>query len=149
MKPALMHRIKFGSLLAALLAISPALADPTAGVSNGNPSPSPIGVIGSNVAVCNPFKPASCLAPSDSVATGQVSIGATATLIAAARPGRSSVTIVNGGTTDVFIGGSGVTTTTGMLLSGTKGQLITIPTSGAVYGVVATGTESVSEMEAF
>ena len=84
-----------------------------------------------------------------SIATNQVSVLATATLIAAARAGRSMITIVNGGTTDVFVGGSGVTAGTGVLLVGIKGASITIPTSGAVYGITGGGSQAVSFLEAY
>lgn len=84
---------------------------------------------------------------SDNMATGQVTVATTATQIVAARTGRSSVTIVNDGTVDVFLGGSTVTTTTGELLAGVKGQTLTLNTSAAVYGIVATGTETVTYVE--
>lgn len=83
------------------------------------------------------------------LATAQVSVAATATVIAAARTGRSQVTVTNLGTTDVFLGGSGVTTTTGILLTGTKGASVTLTFAGALYGIVATGTQSVSVAETF
>lgn len=55
--------------------------------------------------------------------TGQATVDTTSggVVIAAARPGRKTITIINGGTTDVYIGGKGVTTSTGALLTGTKG----------------------------
>lgn len=83
------------------------------------------------------------------LATAQVSVGTTATLLAAARVGRGSIMLTNLGTVDTWIGGSGVTTTTGVLLVGTKGATLTIPTSAAVYGIVATGTNSISVSEVF
>lgn len=76
--------------------------------------------------------------------TGQVSVAATATLIVAARTSGGAVTIINGGTVDVFLGGATVTTTTGVLLPGTKGASVTLPTQAAIYGIVGTGTEPVS-----
>lgn len=83
------------------------------------------------------------------LAHGQISVGTTATVIAAARSGRGPITIVNGGTTDVFIGNSNVTTTTGVLLPGTKGASITLSCQTAVYGIVGTGTQTVSFIEAY
>src|SRR5215467_935509 len=83
------------------------------------------------------------------IATGQVTVGATATLIAAARPGRVSITIINNGTTDVFLGPSGVTATTGLLLLGIKGTAITISGSAAIYGIVGSGTQIVCFMEQY
>jgi len=81
--------------------------------------------------------------------TNQVSVGSTATLIAAQRPGRLSVSIVNLSSTDIYIGPSGVTTSSGTLLLGTRGTALTVPSAVAVYGVVATGTASVSYMEVY
>jgi len=46
-------------------------------------------------------------------------------------------------------GGGGVTTGTGQLLPGVKGASLTIPTTAAIYGVVATGTQTVCALETF
>lgn len=87
----------------------------------------------------------------DGLATNQVTVATTVggTQIIPARIGRSAVTITNFGTTDVYLGNSGVTTTTGSLLVGTKGASVTIPTSAAIFGIVATGTQAVSYTETF
>lgn len=85
---------------------------------------------------------------SGTIATAQVSVGTTSTQVVAARAGRGSVKITNLGTTDVFIGVTGVTTTTGDILPGTKGASITIPTNAAVFAVAATA-QTVSVMEVF
>jgi|SRR5579862_621292 len=80
--------------------------------------------------------------------SGQVSVGATATLISAANPNRSTICITNMGTTDVYIGfTSGVTTSTGDLLAGTKGAFIAVDTQTDVYAIVATGSQTVSYSE--
>jgi hypothetical protein len=78
---------------------------------------------------------------------GQVSVGTTATQIIPSRAGRRAVTIINEGTTDVRFGNSNVTTGNGALLSGTKGSTVTLPVSTAIYGIVGTGTQSVSYVE--
>lgn len=83
----------------------------------------------------------------DTIATAQVTVGTTATVIAAARAGRRSITIVNEGATDVRLGAAGVTTGTGLLLAGVKGQALTIETAAAVSGIVGTGTQAVSVVE--
>lgn len=83
------------------------------------------------------------------VANGQISVATTNTQIVAARTGRGRVTITNLGTTDVFIGATGVTTTTGQLLAGTKGASITLHTSAAIFGIVGTGNQSVSYIEEY
>lgn len=82
-------------------------------------------------------------------ATGQSTLGTTAVQVAAARTGRRSITIVNHSTTDVYIGGSGVTATTGTLLLGTKGASITLESTGAIYGITTAGTPTVSFMEEY
>jgi hypothetical protein len=79
----------------------------------------------------------------------QVSVGTSATLIAAARTGRQLLTIVNTTTTAIYLGGSGVTTSTGHLLPGVVGASLTIPYTGAMYGVVASSTATVTEAETY
>jgi len=87
---------------------------------------------------------------SDGLATNQITVAATATVIVAARAaGRNSVTITNLGTVDVFIGGVGVTVANGHLLPGVKGASITLPFSGALFGIAASGTQAVSFVETF
>lgn len=81
--------------------------------------------------------------------TAQATVGTTATLIIAGRPGRKEVTLVNHGTTDVYFGAAGVSTSTGSLLTGTKGAGITIATEAAIYGIVGSGTQAVSAIETF
>ena len=90
-------------------------------------------------------------AQASSIATGQVSVGATAggTLIVAARTGRRSVVIVQEGTTLVRLGASGVTTTTGVPLPGTAYAAFTIDGGAAVYGITASGSATVSFVEIF
>lgn len=84
---------------------------------------------------------------SPNIATGQVSVGTTATLIVPARAGRRALTIVHEGTADIRYGAAGVTTGTGALLAGTKGTSMTAPVTGALYGIVGTGTQPLSYVE--
>lgn len=84
-----------------------------------------------------------------SIATGQATATTSASILVPARSGRISVTIENLGATDTFLGASGVTSSTGMLLVGTKGSAVTIYTQAAVYGIVGTGTQAVSFLETF
>lgn len=79
----------------------------------------------------------------------QVSVTTSATLIVAARAGRTLVTVENTTTTDIYIGGASVTTSTGHLLPGTKGASLTIPYTGALYGIVASGSATVTEAEVY
>lgn len=81
--------------------------------------------------------------------TTQVTVGTSPTLILAARSGRASATISNHGTTDVLIGKYNVSTSTGALLPGVKGAAYDVFGSGAVYGIVATGSQLVSAIEFF
>lgn len=76
--------------------------------------------------------------------TGQVSVGTSATLLFTAQPGVDEVTIQNLGTTEVFLGKAGVTTSNGFPLPGVAGASITLPVTEAIYGVVASGTQSVA-----
>jgi hypothetical protein len=87
--------------------------------------------------------------------TGQVSVASTATQIAASRTGppgtgRGKIDIVNLSTVDIYIGNSSaVTASTGILLTGTKGALITLQTTSAIFGISASGTNTVSYNESF
>ena len=77
--------------------------------------------------------------------TNQVSVGNTATLIVDTRLSRRCVAVVNLGTTDVYLGFDGtVTTSTGVLLLGVKGATVILETTGPVYGIVASGSQSVA-----
>lgn len=77
--------------------------------------------------------------------TGQVSVGSSATQIIAANT-RQAVLITNpSSTVTVYIGGSGVTTSNGQELL--PEQSITLPVVSAVYGIVATGSQTVSYVE--
>ncbi len=78
-------------------------------------------------------------------ATGQVSIANTATLIIAANT-RQGVLITNPSTTvTVYVGGSGVTTGNGQIIPPL--QSITVPGVSSLYGIVATGSQTVSYIE--
>jgi hypothetical protein len=79
----------------------------------------------------------------------QTTVSNTATLLEAARASRGGVTCIQLGALDVYLGGSGVTTATGYLLPGVKGAAVSIPTTSAVYGIVASSTQAVSCAEVF
>jgi hypothetical protein len=85
----------------------------------------------------------------DYIATGQVTVEDTATLIVAARHNRRAVLVINEGSTDVRVGVVDVDTATGALLTGVKGASVSIPTTAAVYGIVASGTQAVSYVEVY
>lgn len=83
------------------------------------------------------------------LATSQISCASTATQAAQLRTGRDTLIIENTTTTAVYLGGSGVTTSNGMLLPGIVGASITIHYSGLLYCIVATGTATVTVMEGY
>jgi len=81
------------------------------------------------------------------VGQGSASPTTSATLIVAAvssSPYRRAVTITNTGTVNVLIGGSGVTSTTGVLLVPGAAVTITEGANAALYGIVASGTGTVA-----
>ena len=85
-------------------------------------------------------------------AASQASIGTAATQIVAARAGaagtgRIAVTLYNAGSVTIYFGPSGVTTTTGMPLP--AGASATINTQAAIYGIAASGTQTIGVMETF
>lgn len=88
------------------------------------------------------------------LATAQASVGATATQIVAARTGaqgtgRKTVCVTQAGSTVVYLGGSGVTTSSGDYLAGTPGAGKCFDTQAAIYGIVASGTDAVSATETY
>lgn len=89
------------------------------------------------------------VAAPDNIATAQVSVAATATLIAAARAGRRSITVEQLGTTAVYLGAAGVTTGIGVLLAATVGSSVTFNTTAAIYGITASGSQTVAEFELY
>lgn len=85
-----------------------------------------------------------------SIATGQVSVTTGNTSIAAARATRKTILITNvTGTGDSYYGNTGVSTTTGQLLPGTKGATLTLDTAAAVFGTVAATAQTVTFTELF
>lgn len=96
------------------------------------------------------YVPGSTPAGSDNIATSQVSVGTSATLIAAARPGRKGITITNiTGTQQIFIGNTGVAANTGALIPAAVAGSQTIPSSAAVYGIAVTLAQTVSVLETY
>ena len=85
------------------------------------------------------------------IAMGQVSVDATSTgiEIVAARAARRTVTIVNHGTTQVFLKGGSVASTTGVLLVGTVGASATFESVSQIKGITASGTVTVSYVEEY
>jgi hypothetical protein len=79
--------------------------------------------------------------------TSQVSVGSTATLISPDTAGRDEVTIMNLGSTVVYLGNSSaVTTATGFPLPGIPNATITMQATAPIYGIVAAGSQTVAVM---
>jgi hypothetical protein len=103
----------------------------------------------------NPVTPSNQPVGSAAFATTQpTACGTTSTSVIAARTGisgtgRISATITNTTTAPIFIGNSGVTTSTGTLLPGIVGASLTINTTAAISCVVASGTAGVTAIENF
>lgn len=77
------------------------------------------------------------------LATAQVTVGTSAVVATAARPGRQKVTLTS--TAAFYVGGAGVTAATGFLVP--AGAAVTLDTAAAVYAVAAAaGTVSVLEL---
>ena len=85
---------------------------------------------------------------SGNIATGQVSVGTTATLIAAARSGRGDISLALSAANSCYIGSNGVTTTTGFPLQPTIGFSSKFTTYAAIYAVCST-TTTVSWLETY
>ena len=81
--------------------------------------------------------------------TGQYTASATAGVLIAANPQRTSILITNIGTVDVYVGAAGVTTGTGHLLPGVKGSSLSIPTRDAISVVTASSTSVLSYVESY
>ena len=80
------------------------------------------------------------------IATGQVSIATSATLITGRRSTRRTIGIVNTGSATVYLGASNVATTTGHQLL--PGGFVGIPTTADVWGI-GTAASSVTFIEAY
>lgn len=83
--------------------------------------------------------------------TSQVTVqSAQATLIAARKPGRIAVTIINKGTIEIDIGNApGVTIGAGATLPGVANASLTIPTQAEVWGIASSATQAVSVLETY
>lgn len=81
--------------------------------------------------------------------TSQVSVTAAVggTQLVTANNSRSGVMIVNHGTTAVYVGEQGVTTTTGVLLAGAVGANISFATTAPIYGITSGAAQTVSILE--
>lgn len=76
-----------------------------------------------------------------------VTVGASPVLLIRSILGGSQVRIINGGGSDLYIGGSNVTTTNGKRLKAYEEAVYDLPTSTRFYGVIASGRQSVTIQE--
>lgn len=80
------------------------------------------------------------------IASGAVTVAATATLVKAANTTRQRLTVQNRSSDDIYIGPSGVTTATGLYLG--PGEAFTVQGStAAVYAIGAVGSQDVRYLE--
>jgi hypothetical protein len=77
------------------------------------------------------------------VSSAAVNVGTAATLIAASGGTRQSLVVQNLGSTDLYIGGAGVTVATGLKVPMNGGTMVIDKSTAAIYGVVAVGTADV------
>lgn len=88
------------------------------------------------------------VAPPGTPAFNQVTVGTNATLIRVANQNRATITLINHGTTNVFIGfTNAVTTSTGALLVGVPGQQLVISTRTDIWGIAAGSAQVVGLLE--
>jgi len=81
--------------------------------------------------------------------TSQVSVTGSVALIYTPQASSIGVMITNLGSTDVWIGGSGVTPSTGQLLPGVRGAAISLPTIAPIYAVTGGASQSVCITEIY
>lgn len=75
--------------------------------------------------------------PGATLATNQVSVTTSSTLVVAARAGRQSVTISSTTAVVYYLGANGVTAANGLYVAAAAGASITLNTAAAVYAVGA------------
>jgi hypothetical protein len=82
--------------------------------------------------------------------SAQISVGAAATLIAAARVGRKGIVIQNLGATDVWLGfANTVAASNGLLLLGTRGATFFIDGGAPVWAIASSGAQPVAFAEIY
>ncbi|MFB0874555.1 MULTISPECIES: hypothetical protein [unclassified Sphingobium] len=82
------------------------------------------------------------------IATGQVSVGTSSTLVAASRSGRGKIMLSVGAANTCAFGNTGVTTSTGFPLPATVGASLTLDTGAAIYAACS-ATTTVSFIEQY
>lgn len=87
--------------------------------------------------------------PPANLAPFQASVTTAPTPLALARVQRQFVTVINSGTTPIYLGAANVTAATGVMLPGVAGASITIAFTGDLYAVTASGTQAVTGYEVY
>jgi hypothetical protein len=87
--------------------------------------------------------------PPANLAPFQVTVTTSPTPLALARTQRQFVTVINSGTTAIYLGGAGVTASTGVMLPGVAGASITLAFTGDLYAVTAAGSQPVTGYEVY
>jgi hypothetical protein len=88
------------------------------------------------------------IAPAGTPAHGQITVTSAATLVRAANQNRTTITVVNHGSTNVFVGfTNGVTASTGVFLVGIPGSSLTFQTRTDIWALTASGSQTVSFSE--
>jgi len=86
-------------------------------------------------------------APAAAVVINRVTVATTETLIYTAPVGGATVIVRNPGTVSVYLGPTGVLTTTGFELAAGDAMSIPMGSGDTLYGIVASGTNVVHTME--
>jgi hypothetical protein len=82
-----------------------------------------------------------------SFVTGQVAPTNSAATVLAARETRKTVTLINYGTVDVYVGPATVTTANGIKIE--PGGSLDVPTTALIQGITASGTGSIHYLETY
>ena len=88
------------------------------------------------------------VALASTIANAAVTVTTDATLLIAARTNRKALIIQNNSAGDIYIGGSGITTSTGLKLAA-GATFSDYVTSAAWYGIVASSTANVRVIEVY
>jgi len=84
------------------------------------------------------------------IATNQVSVKTTLTLIIGPRSSRRGVIIENvTGSDVVYVGNNGASSTAGYPIPAVANASVYIPTTAAIYGIVVTTAQTVAALEIF
>jgi len=81
-----------------------------------------------------------------SISSAAVSVGTDAIQLVAAMAGRKSLVVQNLGASDIYVGGTGVTTASGIKVAGSGGSLSIDKTAGAVWAISANAGQDVRVM---